>query len=130
MAHSLQRHFSCPVELALEVVGGKWKTVVLARLKERPHHYGELRELIPGLSDKMLTQRLKDLEELGLVIRHKRGPRGASAVYELAPRAESLRPALQGLHDWGALIADQVGAIIDSSQDTHERRRPRSRYGR
>lgn len=113
MAHSLHRRFSCPVELALEVIGGKWKTVILARLKEHPYHYGELRKLIPGLSDKMLTQRLQDLEELGLIIRHKRGSRGAPASYELAPRGESLKPALQGLHDWGSVIADEFGAIIE-----------------
>ncbi len=114
MAHSLQRRFSCPVELALEVIGGKWKTVILARLKYRPHHYGEFRKLIPGLSDKMLTQRLKDLEELGLIVRHKQGGRGAPALYELAPRGESLKPALQGLHDWGSLIADEVGATLEA----------------
>jgi DNA-binding HxlR family transcriptional regulator len=129
MAHSLQRRFSCPVELALEIIGGKWKTVILAQLKQRPLHYGELRKLIPGLSDKMLTQRLQDLEELGLVVRHKRGSRGAPARYELASRASTLKPALQGLHDWGSLIAAEVGAVIEPPAAFAQVAKARARAG-
>jgi DNA-binding HxlR family transcriptional regulator len=113
MAHSLRRRFSCPVELALEILDGKWKPVILAHLKQRPLRYAELRALIPALSDKMLAQRLRDLEELGLVVRHKRGGRGAPSLYELTARSDSLRPALQALHDWGAQIAGEVGAIVE-----------------
>jgi DNA-binding HxlR family transcriptional regulator len=69
--------------------------------------------LNPRLSDKMLTQRLKDLEELGLVVRRKRGGRGASSTYQLTRRGASLGPALQGLYDWGELIAKDVGAVIE-----------------
>ena len=87
---SLRRSFSCPVELALEVLGGKWKTVLLAHLKSGPLRYGELRERTPALSDKVLTQRLADLERLGLVMRHKRGGRGAPSTYELSARGSSL----------------------------------------
>src|SRR5215510_6232672 len=103
--YSLRRKFSCPVELALEVLGGKWKTVILAHLKERSLRYAELRLLIPSLSDKMLTERLKDLEELGLVVRHKRGGRGSPSRYELTRRGRTLSPVLQGLYDWGEHIA-------------------------
>ncbi|MDC0720779.1 winged helix-turn-helix transcriptional regulator [Nannocystis bainbridge] len=98
----LSRTFGCPVELALEVLGGKWKTVLLARLKQGPLRYGELRRQVVGLSDKMLTQRLRELEEIGLVCR--------SAVaghehYALTERGESLRTVLQSLYDWGRAFA-------------------------
>jgi DNA-binding HxlR family transcriptional regulator len=112
MAHSLKRRFSCPVELAIEIVSGKWKPVILAHLKQGPLRYAELRARIPSLSDKMLAQRLKDLEELGLVLRDKRGGRGAISRYKLSARGASLRPVLQALHDWGELMAPQVGAVI------------------
>jgi DNA-binding HxlR family transcriptional regulator len=112
VAHSLHRKFSCAVELALEIVNGKWKPVILAHLKQGPLRYSELRALIPALSDKMLTQRLVDLEEIGLVLRRKRGGRGARSRYELTPRGATLAPALQALHDWGELIAGEVGAIL------------------
>lgn len=109
---NLSRRFSCGVELSLELLGGKWKPVILARLKDRPMRYTELRSCIPALSDKVLTQRLQELEELGLVRRHKQGRRGAPALYEITPRAESLRPALQALYDWGMQMAPEFGATI------------------
>jgi len=108
----LRRTFSCPVELALEVLGGKWKTVILSYLKERSMRYAELRAQLPALSDKMLTQRLRDLEALGLVVRHKRGGRGAESRYELTARGRSLSPVLQGLYEWGTQLAPEVGAVI------------------
>lgn len=54
----LARRFGCPVELSIEILGGKWKPVILARLKDHSYRYSELRKLIPGLSTKMLTERL------------------------------------------------------------------------
>ena len=107
-----KRKYSCGVELTLEIIGGKWKPVILAHLKEGALRYGELRALIPALSDKMLTQRLKELEASGLVRRRKSGGRGARSSYELTSRALSLRAALQALNDWGEAVAGDVGAKI------------------
>lgn len=56
----IKSRYGCPVELSLDVLGGKWKSVILARLKDGPLRYGELRTLVSGLSDKMLTERLHD----------------------------------------------------------------------
>ncbi|MER8808338.1 winged helix-turn-helix transcriptional regulator [Mesorhizobium australicum] len=61
------RLYGCPVEFALDALGGKWKTVILARIKQGPLRYSELRRSIPSLSDKMLTQRLANLVEIGFV---------------------------------------------------------------
>jgi DNA-binding HxlR family transcriptional regulator len=113
MAATLHRTFGCGVELSLEILSGKWKPVILANLKGGPLRYAELRARIPTLSDKILTQRLKDLEELGLVVRHKRGGRGSPSSYQLTTRAQSLRPALEALHVWGERIAMDVGAVIE-----------------
>ncbi len=60
MGRPLRKQYGCPVELALDGLGGKWKTVILARIKERPHSYGSLRKSVPGLSDKVLSQKLSD----------------------------------------------------------------------
>lgn len=113
MPARFRRRFDCGVELALEVLAGKWKPVILAHLKGGPMRYTELRAVIPTLTDKVLTQRLRDLESLGLVVRHKRGGRGAPSSYQLTPRAASLRPALQALYDWGEQIAKEMGAVIE-----------------
>jgi len=107
------RRFSCGVELALTLIGGKWKPVVLAHLKQGAMRYGELRARIPTLSDKMLTQCLKSLEKSGLVRRRKSGGRGAPSSYELTARAQSLRPALRALNDWGERIAGDIGAKVE-----------------
>jgi DNA-binding HxlR family transcriptional regulator len=112
VAHSLKREFSCPIELAIEIIGGKWKTVILGHLKGHSMRYSELRARMPDVSDKVLTQRLRDLEELGLVVRHKDGGRGAPSRYELTPRCRELRPVLEGLYEWGELVADDVGATF------------------
>src|ERR1700731_1767936 len=94
-----------PVELSLQLLGGKWKTVILARLKEHPLRYGELRALIPQLSDKVLTERLPPPTELGLI-----EPAGSKREggYRLSARGESLRPILQALYDWGEEQASQL----------------------
>ena len=116
MSYSLQRRFSCPVELALEVLGGKWKPVILAHLKQRPLHYADLRRLIPRLSDKMLSQRLHDLAIQDLVMRVQ-GPKGKRSQYRLTGRGRSLAPVLQALHDWGEEMALPFGAIIEPPAD-------------
>lgn len=101
--------FGCPVELALEVLGGKWKTVLLARLKQGPLRYGELRRAVPRLSDKMLTTRLRELEALELITREVDG---GHERYRMTPRGESLRPVLQSLYDWGLAHAAELEARI------------------
>ncbi len=103
----LPKRLGCPVELALELLGGKWKPVILARLKAGPLRYGELRRLIPALSDKMLTERLADLQAQGLVERIAEG-----AGYRLTARGESLRPVLGALYDWGQTQAEALHVTL------------------
>ena len=102
------RLYGCPVELALDLLGGKWKTVILARLKHSPLRYGELRSAVPGLADKMLTQRLRDLEKAGFVERSNKDD--GHVCYRLTLRGRSLGPALEALYAWGSEVAPQVGA--------------------
>lgn len=108
----MKKSYGCPVELSLEFVGGKWRTVILAWLKEAPHRYSELRERIPGLSDKVLTQRLRELESLGLVAKRKVDRNRAAHSYVLTPRGESLRPVLDAMYAWGSAIAPELKVKI------------------
>lgn len=105
------RSYSCPVEFAVDTIGGKWAVVILAHLKEGSLRYGELRRLIPGITEKMLTQRLRELEAAGLVERTVQSDVPLAVSYSLAD--DSLRPVLQGLYDWGSVRAAQVGAKIE-----------------
>ena len=120
----LRKNYGCPVELALDVVGGKWRTVILSWLKEAPHRYSELRRRMPGLADKVLTQRLKELEALGLVAKRPVNEQRPGYVYELTKRGESLRPVLDSLYRWGGAIAPELNVSIGLPAKPGVRRAP------
>ena len=104
--------YSCPVELATDVIGGRWRTVLLSRLKEGVHRYGELRRLVPGISEKMLSQRLRELEADGLITRRDLGTVPPHVEYELTAAGHSLAPVLQALYDWGLGRARSEGIDV------------------
>ena len=108
----MAKRYSCPVELAVDVVGGRWRTVILSHLKEGVHRYGELRRLIPGVSEKMLTQRLRELEADGLVSRRDLGTVPPHVEYDLTDEGRSLAPVLQALYDWGTARAARTGVTF------------------
>jgi DNA-binding HxlR family transcriptional regulator len=110
----LRESYGCPVELSLDFIGGKWRTVILAWLKEAPHRYGELRKRMPGLSDKILTQRLHELVALGLISKKSsnRSREKRSHSYVLTARGESLRPVLDALYAWGSQLAPELKVSI------------------
>jgi DNA-binding HxlR family transcriptional regulator len=112
MAKKLQRSFNCPTEFALEVLGGKWKTVILCNLKQRPCRYAELRKLVPKLSDKMLTERLRDLTERGLIAKTKGTANTRGDVYALTQRGRSLSGPLKELYEWGRRNAALYGVEV------------------
>ncbi|ONF71635.1 winged helix-turn-helix transcriptional regulator [Amycolatopsis keratiniphila] len=107
------KRYHCAVELAVDVIGGKWKPVILAHLKEGVHRYGELRRRMPGVSEKMLTQHLRELEADGLVLRERREGRVPHVEYRLSEEGELLRPALQALYDWGTRRAADRGIAFE-----------------
>jgi DNA-binding HxlR family transcriptional regulator len=112
MRKRMPKTFHCSTEFTLHVLGGKWKTVILCYLKERPLRYAELRKLVPTLSDKMLTHRLHDLMDAGLVSRKKANDHSAMEVYVLAPRARSLGTILSELYHWGETHAPSFGVNV------------------
>jgi DNA-binding HxlR family transcriptional regulator len=117
--------YHCPVELAVDVLGGKWRSVILAHLKEGVHRYGELRRRMPGISEKMLTQRLHELEADGLVVRDDHATTPPHVEYRLTGEGLSLAPVLQALYDWGAGRAARTGIAIDEGiVRVHGRDRP------
>ena len=114
MTRPLPTQFNCPTEFALTVLGGKWKTIILAYLSERPCYYGELRQLLPGLSDKVLTERLKDLRQSGLVALGKSSESRSRRPYVLTARGATLTPILTDLYEWGAKHAASFGVNVSN----------------
>ncbi|MFD5094426.1 winged helix-turn-helix transcriptional regulator [Amycolatopsis thailandensis] len=107
------KRYHCAVELAVDVIGGKWKPVILAHLKEGVHRYGELRRRMPDVSEKMLIQHLRELEADGLVLRESREGRGPHVAYRLTEDGDRLRPALEALYDWGTRRAAERGITFE-----------------
>lgn len=114
MARALARHFRCASEFTLKILGGKWKTAILCLLKEGESlRYGQLRTFLPRLSDKVLTERLKELEALGLVTK-SRTPGLHSTRYRLTERGETLRTVLAAIYEWGDRHAGVYGVKCDN----------------
>ena len=103
MGNRLASAYGCPVEFCASVLGGKWKTVILSRVKQVPLRYGQLRKLLPELSDKVLTERLHDLEGSGLLLRL------ADGRYGLGTRGHAIIPVLEVMYEWGMGAAADYG---------------------
>jgi DNA-binding HxlR family transcriptional regulator len=91
----------CAVERALAVVGAKWTLVVLHNLMAGSKRFSELQRDIPAASPKMLTMRLRDLEQLGLLTRKIYAEVPPRVEYQLTPQGRSLRPILGSIEKWG-----------------------------
>jgi DNA-binding HxlR family transcriptional regulator len=85
---------------AVELVGKRWTGAILSALIERPHYFAELTSTIPGLSDKLLSQRLRELEEEGIVDRSVHPGSPARVSYALTDKGRDLEPAIVELRDW------------------------------
>ncbi len=93
----------CPVTTALSIIGGKWKVIILWHLKEGGvKRFGELQRLVVGISQKMLTQELRDLENSGLVTRKVYPVVPPKVEYSLTEIGWSLKPVLEHLSAWGS----------------------------
>ena len=101
--------FRNPVELALHVIGGRWKMPILWRLEKRVWRYGELRRELNGISHKMLTQQLRELEQHGLVTRTVHPVVPPHVDYEISALGRTTLPAIEALRAWGPLYRRRRG---------------------
>ncbi len=95
------RSFSCPVELCLSTIGSKWAALILWHLRDSTLRYSELRRRLPGVSHKMLAQRLRELEADGLVSRTVYPVVPPKTEYTLTDEGQRLLPALRAMQQWG-----------------------------
>ncbi|GAA4352004.1 winged helix-turn-helix transcriptional regulator [Hymenobacter saemangeumensis] len=103
---------ACPVRTGLNVLGGKWKLLILSYLLDQPRRYGELRRLMPEITEKMLIQELRELEADGIVQRtvHQQVP--PRVDYSLTEQGQRVRPVFMELLGWGLnyLERDKAGS--------------------
>jgi DNA-binding HxlR family transcriptional regulator len=94
-------HMNCPVKLTASIIGGKWKPSLLFHLEGKTRRFCELQRLIPGLTKKMLTQHLRELERDGIISRKVYAEVPPRVEYSLTRHGESLKPILKLMSAWG-----------------------------
>ena len=91
----------CPLTAALAAVGGKWKLIIVYWLAQSPKHFAALRREMPGISQKVLTQQLRELVGDGIVQRQPKGEIPSPVEYSLTDYGQSLLPLVEGIRLWG-----------------------------
>lgn len=92
---------TCSVATTVRLIGSKWKLLILRNLLERPWRFNELKKSLEGISQKVLTDSLRALEEDGIVIRTVYPEVPPHVEYALSELGESMRPILKAMEDWG-----------------------------
>lgn len=102
MSRMEDKVFNCEKELTLSVIGGKWKMLILWHLgKEGTKRFGELKALMPGITQRMLVNQLRELEEDAIVHREVYPVVPPKVEYSLTENGESLMPILDSMYTWG-----------------------------
>ncbi|MEG4198924.1 helix-turn-helix domain-containing protein [Microcoleus sp. Pol12A5] len=92
---------NCPVERTLEVIGGRWKVLILRELFQGVKRFNELQRAVNGITQKMLTQQLREMESDGILHREIYLQVPPKVEYSLTPLGESLKPIINAMHEWG-----------------------------
>lgn len=103
--------FGCPVEAALEVLGGKWKGLILFHLSGDRKRFNELKRLIPGITQRMLTKQLRQLESDKIVHREIFQEVPPKVEYSLTNFGLTLTPVLKALQEWGIEYTEEITKI-------------------
>ena len=101
--------YYCPVKLTADIIGGKWKPLILFYLEDGTRRFGQLQKLIPGMTKKMLTQHLRELERDGIIHREVYAVVPPKVEYSLTKHGESLKPILKLMSAWGIKHRSRYG---------------------
>lgn len=103
--------FHCAMDVTMNFIGGKWKTVVIWYLRNKTMRFGELRKQIPDITEKMLSLQLKSLEEDGIVKREVFAEVPLRVEYSLTPFGKTLLPIVESIAKWGRHLGDTEGKL-------------------
>ncbi len=109
--------YTCGLDAAVDVIGGKWKPLILWALHLDTRRFGELRRDIPGISEKMLIQQLREMETDGIVHREVYREVPPKVEYSLTEFGDSLNSALGPLSEWGEQHMARIGAVHRCPKD-------------
>jgi DNA-binding HxlR family transcriptional regulator len=108
------KSYHCPVEAALDVIGGKWKPLILWALGDEVMRFSELQKALPGINTKMLTKQLRALEDDGVIKRTVYPEVPPRVEYMITEFGKTLIPILEALCDWGSNYLE-----IDDAASSH-----------
>lgn len=100
---------SCPVAVTVNLIGNKWKLLIMRNLLGGTHRFGELRKTIPGISQKVLTENLRSMEDDELVIRTVFAEVPPRVEYRLSDLGVSMRPIIDSMMVWGTQYKERRG---------------------
>jgi DNA-binding HxlR family transcriptional regulator len=106
--------YHCPLDVTMSIIGKKWVTLIMWYLKDGVLRNGELLRLIPQITQKMLTQRLKELEHADIVNRKMYSQIPPKVEYSLTPRGLELLKVFDCLASWGEAYANSYGEIVEN----------------
>ncbi len=104
--------YKCNVEVTLEIIGGKWKSVILWHLMHKTLRFSQLRRRLPGVTQKMLTQQLRELEKDGMVYRQVYPEVPPKVEYSLTDQGKTLQPILVAMYDWGSVYRAESSTAV------------------
>ena len=122
----MKDHHGCPVQATINLLSGKWKVQILWHLSFQPLRFAELRKKLKDISEKILTEQLRLLEESGLIHREATSSIPPAVTYSLTPEAGSLIPLLENLCDWGCVHFEMTPSLPRPKETAHEHTRSRS----
>lgn len=100
----------CPLTAALATIGGKWKLIIVYWLAEYPKHFAALQAAMPGISQKVLIQQLRELVGDGIVLREPKGAVPAPVEYSLTEYGRTLLPLVENIRIWGRAHLEHTAA--------------------
>lgn len=98
----------CPVATVVQMIGSKWKLLILRNLLQRAWRFNELKKSLEGISQKVLTDSLRQMEADGIIIRTVYGGAQLKVEYSLSEIGESMRPIIAAMENWGNFYKSQV----------------------
>ena len=108
----LNQDFHCALDVTMHYIGGKWKAVVLWYLRKDKKRFGELKALIPDITDKMLSIQLKALQEDGIITRTVYAEVPPRVEYEFTEEGKTLIPVVEAIAKWGRTKAEEEAELI------------------
>jgi len=107
----MKKYYDCPTEATLEVLAGKWKTIILYYLEESPRRFSELEKLLETCSERMLAKQLTELQQHGLIQKEMFAEMPPRSVYSLTDYGRTLLPIIDAMCAWGETHLERTGKI-------------------